>query len=73
MTMLQQQAIQIIDDIPDDKLGTFIDLVQPEEKHITDDVHSKRIGIAKDMDLYNPDYDFDEYNGEIARLFGATS
>ena len=28
MTMLQQQAIQIIDDMPDDKLQTLIDLMK---------------------------------------------
>lgn len=31
---------------------------------------SKRIGVAEDEELYTPGYDIDEYNEEIARLFG---
>ena len=31
---------------------------------------SKRIGIAEGEELYAPDYDIDEYNGEIAKMFG---
>ena len=74
MTMLQQQAIQIIDDIPDDRLQTLIDLMKMIATNpASEKEHSMRIGLAKDMDLYNPDYDLDEYNPEIARLFGAVS
>ena len=77
MTALKQQAITIIDKIPDEKLGTLIDLmkmlVQPASEYSSDDKQSVRIGLARDRDLYNPEYDFDEYNVEIAKLFGATS
>ena len=31
---------------------------------------SKRIGIAEGEELYAPDYDIDEYNEKIAKLFG---
>ena len=31
---------------------------------------SKRIGIAEGECLCDPEYDFDEYNDEIARMFG---
>ena len=31
---------------------------------------SKRIGIAEGEELYAPDYDIDEYNEEIAKMFG---
>lgn len=30
----------------------------------------QRIGLAKGQNLYEDDYDFDEMNPEIARLFG---
>ena len=30
----------------------------------------KRIGIAEGEELYAPDYDIDEYNEKIAKLFG---
>ena len=29
-----------------------------------------RIGIVKGEDLYDEDYDFDEMNDEIAKMFG---
>ena len=32
--------------------------------------NTKRIGIAEGENLYDHDYDFDEYNGEIAKMFG---
>ena len=75
MTMLQQQAIKIIDDMPDDKLKTLIDLMKmllyPTEGYKTEEILSRRIGVAKDQDLYDRDYDIDEYNPEIAKMFGA--
>ena len=77
MTALKQQAIRIIDKIPDEKLGTLIDLmkmlIQPTSEYSLSDKHYVRIGLARDRELYNPEYDFDEYNDEIAKLFGATS
>lgn len=30
----------------------------------------KRIGIAEGEEMCAPDYDIDEYNGEIAKMFG---
>lgn len=31
---------------------------------------TRRIGIAKGQNLYDDDYDFDEMNPEIAKIFG---
>lgn len=31
---------------------------------------SSKIGIAKKEELYSDDYDFDQYNDEIAKMFG---
>ena len=33
-------------------------------------VITKRIGIARGQNLYDDDYDFDEMNPEIAKMFG---
>lgn len=33
-------------------------------------VIAKRIGIARGQNLYDDDYDFDEMNPEIAKMFG---
>ena len=33
-------------------------------------VITKRIGIARGQNLYDDDYDFDEMNTEIAKMFG---
>lgn len=35
-------------------------------------VMTSRIGIAKEQDLYDDEYDFDEINPEIAKMFGVT-
>ena len=58
MTMLQQQAIQIINDMPDDKLQTLIDLMKMliKSDHDADsdkDAVSKRIGAAVNRDMYD--------------------
>ena len=77
MTMIQQQAIQIIDKLPDDKLKVLIDLMNmmllPVHDTASERDGSIRIGLARDMELYNPEYDLDEYNPEIAKLFGVVS
>lgn len=50
--------------------------IQPQNKIATNaSNHSdksvpKRIGIAEDETLYAPNYDIDEYNDEIAKMFG---
>lgn len=57
---------------------TNVDVGSDDSLLITDelDINNKRqsnrriIGIAEGMNLCNPEYDFDEYNDEIAKLFG---
>lgn len=57
---------------------TNVDVGSDDSLLITDelDINNKRqsnrriIGIAEWMNLCNPEYDFDEYNDEIAKLFG---
>lgn len=72
MTMLQQQAIQMINRIPDEKLKTIIDLMEMIEQPSAapSKAKSRRVGAAADLDMYDQGYDFDEYNPEIAKMFG---
>lgn len=44
--------------------------MQPEATEKKDMVITKRIGIARGQNLYDDDYDFDEMNTEIAKMFG---
>lgn len=78
MSELQKQVIEIIEEIPEENLKVLINFLQifmqPNSKPLTD-AHStkkppKRIGIAEGEELYATDYDIDEYNKEIAKLFG---
>lgn len=50
--------------------GTELDLIwkRPKTKK-KDEVITKRIGIAKGQNLYDDNYDFDEMNAKIAKMF----
>lgn len=79
MSELQKQAMEIIGEMSEDNLKVLVNFMQifiqphngtpavarPVKKA------SKRIGIAEGEELYAPDYDIDEYNDEIAKMFGA--
>ena len=78
MSELQMQAINYIEKMPDSTLQALLKIMvllsQPgtnksEAKPVPVET-KKRIGIASGRNLYAPDYDLDEYNGEIARMFG---
>lgn len=78
MSELQKQAMEIIEEMPEENLKVLVNFmqifVQKSNKPLTN-VRSvkkppKRIGIAEGEELYAPDYDIDEYNGEIAKMFG---
>lgn len=74
MSVLQEQVIQKISDLSEDNLKFLLEMIerfmQPEAIEKKEQVVSKRIGIAKGQDLYDDDYDFDEMNPEIAKMFG---
>ncbi|MCM1216908.1 MAG: hypothetical protein NC548_20610 [Lachnospiraceae bacterium] len=44
--------------------------MQPKTEEKKDMTVEGRIGIAKGQNLYDDDYDFDEMNPEIAKMFG---
>lgn len=69
---LQEQVVQKVNKLSEDNLEFLLEMInrfmQPEttEKGTI----TKRVGIAKGQDLYDDDYDFDEMNPEIEKMFG---
>ena len=74
MSVLQEQVVQKISGLSEDNLQFLLEMIdrfmQPEVKENKDMVITKRIGIARGQNLYDDDYDFDEMNPEIAKMFG---
>ena len=74
MSALQEQIVQKISGLSEDNLQFLLEmidyLIQPETGKEGDITVTKRIGIARGQNLYDDDYDFDEMNPEIAKMFG---
>ena len=74
MLTLQEQVVQKVSGLSEDNLQFILELINRFMQSDTVDkkkaVISKRIGIAKGQDLYDDDYDFDEMNPEIEKMFG---
>ena len=74
MSALQEQVVQKIGSLSEDNLQFLLEMIdrfmKPVEVENTEVMTSKRIGIAKGQVLYEDDYDFDEMNSEIAKMFG---
>lgn len=74
MSVLQDRVVQKISGLSEDNLQFLLEMIdrfmQPEVKENKDMVNTKRIGIARGQNLYDDDYDFDELNPEIAKMFG---
>lgn len=72
MLTLQEKVVQIVSGLSEDNLQFLLEMIdrfmQPDPIEKT--VISNRIGIAKGQKLYDDDYDFDEMNPEIAKMFG---
>lgn len=72
MSALQEQVVQKISGLSEDNLQFLLEMIdrfmQPEVREKKETVITKRIGIARGENLY--DYDFDEMNPEIAKMFG---
>ncbi len=82
MSELQKRAVEIIEKMPENKLKAiimFMNLLDEDTQKTdalkTDDATKKTrtIGIARGVNLCAPNYDFDEYNSEIAKMFGVLS
>ena len=73
MSVLQQEVVDKVTKLSDDNLQFILEMInrfmQPEEQD-EKEVNLKRIGVAKGQKLYDDDYDFDEMNNDIAKMFG---
>ena len=71
---LQEQVVQKVSGLSEDNLKFLLEMIErfmkPDPIGKETSKISDRIGIAKGQDLYDDDYDFDEMNPEIAKLFG---
>ena len=74
MLTLQEQVVQKVSGLSEDNLQFILEMIdrfmQSDSTEKRAALVSKRIGIAKGQDLYEDDYDFDEMNPEIAKMFG---
>lgn len=81
MSILQRQIIQSLNGLSDDNLRFLLEMIQRfmipsenKEKNVDKLVMNKnivrRIGSLEGRDLIDADYDIDECNDEIAKLFG---
>ncbi|MBD5097919.1 MAG: hypothetical protein HDT40_13175 [Lachnospiraceae bacterium] len=73
MSVLQQEVVDKVTKLSDDNLQFILEMInrfmQPEEQD-EKEVDFRRIGVAKGQKLYDDDYDFDEMNDDIAKMFG---
>ena len=71
---LQEKVVQKVNGLSEDNLQFLLDMIerfmQPGSVEEKTHMASNRIGIAKGQDLYDDDYDFDEMNPEIEKMFG---
>ena len=74
MLTLQEQVVQKVRGLSEDNMQFILEMIdrfmQSDFTEKKNAVPSKRIGIAKGQDLYDDDYDFDEMNPEIEKMFG---
>lgn len=73
MSALQEQLVQKINGLSEENLRFLLEMIerfmQPETTK-KNRSGSKRIGIVRGQDLYDDDYDFDEMNPKIKKMFG---
>jgi hypothetical protein len=77
MPDLQMQAMNIINQMSEEELKVLVKFmrvfIQPQisaDIQSSEKASSKRIGIAEGECLCDPEDDIDEYNEEIAKMFG---
>ena len=69
MTM-QQEVMELTNEVPADRMHLVIAFLRDIVSETSNETPvSKRIGIAKNKKLYADDYDFDEDNETIAKMF----
>ncbi len=81
MSILQREVIQSLDGLSDDNLSFLLEMIQrfmkssdKKEENVNELAINKkivrRIGSLEGQDLIDADYDIDECNDEIAKMFG---
>ena len=74
MLTLQEKVVQKVSGLSEDNLQFLLEMIerfmQPDSIENGKTIISNRIGIAKGQKLYDDDYDFDEMNPEIEKMFG---
>lgn len=74
MLTLQEQVVQKVNGLSEENLRFLLDMIerfmQPNALGGKKTIIENRVGIAKGQDLYDEEYDFDEMNPEIAKIFG---
>ena len=75
MSALQKQAIGLLSELSDDELEFIIQMITKfmspaaaADKE-TAEGHKYKLGMFQGLEWCSPDYDLDEDNGEIAKLF----
>ena len=73
---LKEQVVQKVGGLSEENLSFLLEMIdrfmQPDVMKGEPTVMTSRIGIAREQDLYDDEYDFDEINPEIAKMFGVT-
>ena len=71
---LQEQVVQKVGDLSEEDLRFLLEMIErfmkPDAMESKTTIITNRIGIARGQDLYDDEYDFDEMNPEIAKMFG---
>jgi hypothetical protein len=67
MSVLKEQAVELLDILPDDRVEIIIKVMQGFITPVSES-DSKRIGVAKGK--FDVPDDIDECNDEIAEMFG---
>lgn len=71
---LQEKVVQKVNGLSEDNLQFLLEMIerfmQPRSIEKEKAIIPDRIGIAKGQKLYDDDYDFDEMNPEIEKMFG---
>lgn len=81
MSTLQRQVIQSLNGLSDDNLSFLLDMIQrfmkpaaagekSQDRLAISGNGGRRIGSLEGEDLIDADYDIDECNDEIAKMFG---
>lgn len=74
MLTLQEKVLQKVSGLSEDNLQFLLEMIdrfmQPVSIEKGSAMIPGRIGIAKGQKLYDDDYDFDEMNPELEKMFG---